>query len=89
MEINTAGLRNGAGSQYPSRPFLELAFQARVPIMINSDAHKPSDVGRDFETALRLAWDVGYRDTVRWEKRWRKIVPLPHPDEAFPPDLRP
>lgn len=41
------------------------------------------------QTALRLAWDVGYRETVRWEKRRRKIVPLPHPDDAFPPDLRP
>ena len=56
---------------------LELAFSADVPIVINSDAHKPSEVGQDFGLALQLVREVGYRTTVRFEKRHRIVVPLP------------
>ena len=77
IEINTAGLRNQAGELYPSRELLEAACAAGVPILINSDAHKPGDVGRDFGAALKLARDAGCRETVRFEKRRRRTVPLP------------
>jgi histidinol-phosphatase (PHP family) len=77
IEINTAGLRNPAGEVYPSRQFLGLALTAGIPLLINSDAHKPQDVGRDFAAALKLARDVGYRETLRFEKRQRRRVSLP------------
>ncbi len=81
FEINTAGWRNSAGEQYPERAFLEMALEAGVPILISSDAHKPTDVGRDFDRALALAWDVGYRETVRYHRRQRTTVPLPSPEQ--------
>jgi histidinol-phosphatase (PHP family) len=62
---------------YPAREMLEMAFSAKVPIVINSDAHKPTDVGVDFNQALELVRSVGYTSTVRFEKRQRKEVPLP------------
>jgi hypothetical protein len=40
-----------------------------VPLLINSDAHQPNEVAREFDRALALVWDVGYRETVRFEKR--------------------
>jgi histidinol-phosphatase (PHP family) len=55
---------------------LEMAFAAGVPIVINSDAHTPGDVGADFAKALDLVRSVGYTSTVRFEKRQRKIVSL-------------
>ncbi len=76
LEINTAGWRNSAGEQYPSRAFLELLASTGTPILISSDAHRPGDVGRDFERALALAWECGFRKTVRFQQRERREVPL-------------
>jgi histidinol-phosphatase (PHP family) len=77
LEVSTAGLRKDVREIYPSREMLEMAFAAKVPIVINSDAHVPTDVGVDFDKALDLVRSVGYTTTVRFEKRQRKVVPLP------------
>lgn len=77
MEVSTASLRKGLSELYPARPMLEMAFSAGVPIVINSDAHQPTDVGADFAKALEFVRSVGYRETVRFEKRQRKVVSLP------------
>jgi histidinol-phosphatase (PHP family) len=45
--------------------------------VINSDAHKPSEVGQDFDQALKLVREVGYRSTIRFANRERIEVPLP------------
>lgn len=84
LEINTAGWRNTAGEQYPSRQFLELLASAGMPVVISSDAHRPDDVGYEFERALALAWECGFRHTVRFHRRQREIIPLPEPKSAAP-----
>jgi histidinol-phosphatase (PHP family) len=81
LEVSTAGLRKDVREIYPAREMLEMAFAAKVPIVINSDAHLPTDVGVDFNQALDLVRSVGYTTTVRFEQRQRKVVPLP---EAWP-----
>ena len=42
MEVSTAGLRKPVGEIYPSRPFLEMAVDAGIPIALSSDAHVPT-----------------------------------------------
>ena len=76
FEINTAGLRKDVREMYPAREFLELARTANVPLLINSDAHAPGEVGADFDKAIALARDVGYTETLRFERRHRHAVPL-------------
>jgi histidinol-phosphatase (PHP family) len=76
FEINTAGLRKDVREMYPSREFLAMAFEAGVPLLINSDAHAPEEVGADFEAAISLAKEIGYRRTVRFEGRRRSFAPL-------------
>jgi histidinol-phosphatase (PHP family) len=71
IEINTAGLRKDCKEQYPSRTFLEEAHRRDIPILINSDAHAPQEVGHAFDQAIQLAWDIGYRQLLRFEKRQR------------------
>jgi histidinol-phosphatase (PHP family) len=73
-EINTAGLRKDARELYPARGFVELAFQAGVPLLINSDAHKPEEVGANFAEALTMARDVGYEGSLWFEKRQGRVV---------------
>lgn len=76
-EINTAGLRKPAGEVYPAPAFLRLAREAGVPVVINSDAHAPGEVGAGFAVARQLAREAGYTETVRFEGRRRTAVPLP------------
>lgn len=75
-EINTAGWRKPAAEAYPARPFLEACFRAGVPILVNSDAHTPDDVGRDFDRARSLARSVGYAQVATFAARKRTMVPL-------------
>lgn len=76
FEINTAGLRKDVREMYPARQFLELAHSAGLPLLINSDAHAPGEVGADFDKAAALAREVGYTEAVRFEKRRRHTAPL-------------
>jgi histidinol-phosphatase (PHP family) len=65
VEVNASGLRKPVGEIYPSAGILSCLREHGVPVTFGSDAHRPQDVGRDFASAARLAWDVGYRDYVR------------------------
>jgi len=60
IELNTGGLRKDCREIYPSREFLQLAFQQGVPITFGSDAHAPGEVGMNFAEAIQLARSVGY-----------------------------
>lgn len=72
VEINSSGLRKPIKEIYPSPEHLKIYCQAGVPITFGSDAHDPSDVGRDFDQARQLATSAGYKEYVLFEKR--KIV---------------
>ena len=50
---------------------IELAQQAGVPMLINSDAHAPEEVGSGFDTARELAKQAGYTKVSRFEGRRR------------------
>ena len=76
FEINTAGWYKECAEQYPSRAFLEMVYEAEVPIVISSDAHEPRHVGRDFEKAREIAIEVGFLTTLRFENGVRKTVNL-------------
>ncbi|MEI8340409.1 MAG: histidinol-phosphatase HisJ family protein [Verrucomicrobiota bacterium] len=76
MEINTAGLRKPVGELYPAPEFLRMACEAGIPLLINSDAHAPEEVGADFDKGRTLATEAGYTQTVRFHQRKRRFVPL-------------
>lgn len=76
IEINTAGLRKPVGEMYPDREFLIMAREANVPLVISSDAHAPDEVGVNFTEAIRLAHEAGYCETLRFDKRRARAVPL-------------
>ena len=74
IELNTAGLRKDCKEIYPSRKFLELAFQKDVPITFGSDAHAITEVGMNFTDAVQLAREVGYTRCCRFTQRQRESV---------------
>jgi histidinol-phosphatase (PHP family) len=49
VEINTSGTRKEIGEAYPSDDIVRLMIEHRVPLIVGSDAHAPSQVGQGFE----------------------------------------
>lgn len=76
IEINTAGWHKPCAEAYPATEFLELACSAGVPLVISSDAHAPTEIGRDFNRAIELAKSAGYAETLHFEKRARRAEVL-------------
>ncbi|SDP67711.1 histidinol-phosphatase (PHP family) [Desulforhopalus singaporensis] len=48
LEINTSGFRI-RGEQFPAGKILDMAATLKLRIVLGSDAHRPDDVGYDFE----------------------------------------
>jgi histidinol-phosphatase (PHP family) len=76
VEISTAGLRKPAGEIYPAQAFLEMCVEARVPLALSSDAHRPEDVGAGYEQALELLEQVGVQELSVFERRVRRLEPI-------------
>ena len=76
IEINTAGWSLPAREAYPSPGLLRAARERKIPLLINSDAHFPEFLTRDFNRARELAREAGYGELVRYEQRRALPVPL-------------
>ena len=77
LEVNTAGLRKPVGELYPSADLLRRCREAGVAATLSSDAHRPEEVGADFDKALAHLAGAGYTDYVAFEGRRRERRPLP------------
>ena len=75
VEINTAGLRKPVKEFYPSLELLKAANRAGMPLTFGSDAHRPEEIGADFDLALDFARTAGYRSALMF--RNREPVELP------------
>jgi histidinol-phosphatase (PHP family) len=76
VEVSTAGLRKPAQEIYPAPAFLEMCVEAGVPVALSSDAHRPQDVGADYEHALQLLERVGISELCVFECRTRRLEPI-------------
>jgi histidinol-phosphatase (PHP family) len=72
LEISTAGLRKPVGELYPAAEMLA----GRPPITLASDAHVPTDVGRDLDRAVAHARAAGYETVTVFEGREAHQEPL-------------
>lgn len=69
VEINTAGLRKPVAEIYPSLDALKIYCAAGVPLTFGSDAHKPQEVGKDFDKAYDWARAAGYKEYLVFKQR--------------------
>jgi histidinol-phosphatase (PHP family) len=76
IEVSTAGLRKRAREIYPAPAFLEMCLEAGAPVALSSDAHRPGDVGADYEQALELLERLGVRELCVFERRGRRCEPV-------------
>ncbi|HXC23935.1 MAG TPA: histidinol-phosphatase [Solirubrobacteraceae bacterium] len=76
IEVSTAGLRKHAQEIYPAPALLEMCVEAGAPIALSSDAHRPEDVGADYDRALELLESVGVSELCVFERRGRRLEPI-------------
>lgn len=76
FELNTSGLRKPVREMYPSAEIVRLAAKLGVPVTLGSDAHEPRHVGEDFDRAVALLREAGYREVMRFVGRKRTRMPL-------------
>jgi histidinol-phosphatase (PHP family) len=76
VEVSTAGLRKRARELYPAQAFLEMCVEVGAPLALSSDAHRPEDVGADYEQALELLDRVGIGELCVFERRTRRLEPI-------------
>ncbi len=60
IELNTSGLRKHPGEIYPAENLLRQVHDWGIPICLGSDAHRPEEVGADFDKAYNLLNRIGY-----------------------------
>ena len=76
LEINTAGLRKEVAEIYPSRDFLVAAHARHIPVVINSDAHAPEEVGFGFDQAYAMVKEIGFTQVARFRKRKVELMEI-------------
>ncbi|WP_109687905.1 histidinol-phosphatase [Tumebacillus permanentifrigoris] len=76
IEVSTAGWRKPVNKVYPAPDFLQACYAQHVPIVLNSDAHRPEDVGADYDRAVEYIRSVGYTHIVTFDQHKRTSVPL-------------
>jgi histidinol-phosphatase (PHP family) len=80
VEVSTAGLRKPTRELYPAEAFLAMCVDAGAPVALSSDAHRPEDVGADYDRALELLERVGVDELCVFERRERRLEGIdPHP----------
>jgi histidinol-phosphatase (PHP family) len=76
IEVSTAGLRKRAREIYPAPAFLEMCLEAGVPVALSSDAHRPEDIGADYDQALALLERLGVGELCVFSHRERRLEPI-------------
>jgi histidinol-phosphatase (PHP family) len=76
VEVSTAGLRKRVGELYPAPEFLQMCVEAGAGVALSSDAHRPQDVGADYERALELLDRLGVGELCVFERRARRMEPI-------------
>jgi histidinol-phosphatase (PHP family) len=76
VELSTAGLRKRVAELYPAPAFLQMCLEAGAPVALSSDAHRPEEVGADYEQALELLESLGIGELCVFEHRERRLEPI-------------
>jgi histidinol-phosphatase (PHP family) len=79
LEINTSGHRHPELTHpetYPSLPIIEQAILLKIPLMVNSDAHEPAQVGLKFAEMAGLLRRHRCGSVATFRKRRRVMVKL-------------
>ncbi|MDI6605420.1 MAG: histidinol-phosphatase [Thermoanaerobacteraceae bacterium] len=69
LEVSTAGWRKPVGEIYPSKEIMAMISRYNIPLVVNSDAHTPEDVGKDFDRAYEYVKSYGIDTLYYFDKK--------------------
>jgi len=65
VEVNTRGLyKKRSDSLFPGTAILKKIFDMKIPVMISSDAHKPSEIAMLFGETATWLYQIGFRELM-------------------------
>lgn len=72
VEVNTRGIyKKRSGSHFPGPAILKKVHELDIPIVISSDAHKPTEISMLFGETAALLYKIGFRELMALsEKGW-------------------
>jgi histidinol-phosphatase (PHP family) len=70
------GSRRPDGDLYPAPAFLEMAVEAGARVALSSDAHRPEEVGADYERALAMLEQLGVAELCVFDHRSCRVEPI-------------
>ena len=79
LEINTSGYRHSELTElqpYPNLPTVTEALRLGIPLVVNSDAHKPEQVGFKFAEVENFLRHHDCRQLAQFERRQRNFYAL-------------
>jgi histidinol-phosphatase (PHP family) len=76
VEVSTAGWRKPVDELYPADAFAEMCVDAGAAFALSSDAHRPADVGYEYERAVETMRGWGIEEIAVFERRERRLEPL-------------
>jgi histidinol-phosphatase (PHP family) len=77
LEINTGGIvRDTSGALYPSEWILVECLKRKIPVMINSDAHRPEQLDGYYNEAAAILKNIGFRELTQIGREGRRQVAL-------------
>ncbi|MDX6589662.1 MAG: histidinol-phosphatase family, partial [Solirubrobacterales bacterium] len=76
VEVSTAGLRKPVGELYPARGFAEMCVEAGASFSLSSDAHRPEQIGFEYDRAIGFLDSLGVGEICVFERRRRRLAPL-------------
>jgi histidinol-phosphatase (PHP family) len=77
LEVNSAPLRKGVASPYPSLDILTAAREAGVTgLTFGSDCHAPGDIASGIDRCIDLAGRAGYSDVIAFAGRKPFVIPF-------------
>ena len=71
MELNTSGLNKSYPEMNPGPDILAMMQGLNIPVVVNSDAHRPERVAADFDVAFDLLEKVGFSKVSYFNNRQR------------------
>jgi histidinol-phosphatase (PHP family) len=77
LEANTGGIvRNTSAALYPSEWILAECLKRKIPVMINSDAHRPDQLDGYYGEAAAILKEIGFRELTQIGREGRRRVAL-------------
>ena len=76
VEINTSGLRKREEKLYPNSRIIRELIDRKIPLVLGSDAHQPSDVGFAFESTVNFLRKNGLNSISQISAHEISQVPL-------------